>query len=263
MKLDPAGVAAGGHRPTSRRSGDDGSEGGATDVVHRAGPACRLEWSLRSGGQDLTLLDGCCTELPEVIMGVMLAGGGDGTVAELGQQMHRHAADSSGSPRDDDVLFPDAMVLECHDGEHRRVAGSAEDRRITRLHSTGKFDEPFGTNAGVGRESSPVTLAEAPSVLDHDLARCQVFRGRLDDASDQVDARNEWVVSPDDPPLSSDREPILVVETREEDLDSRVSLWKSLQIHLPHLRRHLLALRFDHQCSHHGFVPSVLGCEPR
>ena len=101
-------------------------------------------------------------------------------VAELGQDRDGDRADAAGGARDHHraAIGRDAVPLQRHDAEHRRIARGADRHGVVRRHAVGQRHQPVAIDAGAFGKCAEMRFADAPAIEDDLVALLPVRDGR-------------------------------------------------------------------------------------
>src|SRR5690606_24487295 len=100
----------------------------------------------------------------------------DHLVAELREYGDGNAANPTGSACHEHgpAVWCHGMVLERHNGQHRRVARCPDSHGLSRREHRGSLDQPVAVDASVLGIATIMRLAGAPTIQDNVISRLEL-----------------------------------------------------------------------------------------
>ncbi len=114
------------------------------------------------------------------------------------------------------------MVLERHNGQHRRVARCPDSHGLSRREHRGSLDQPVAVDASVLGIATIMRLAGAPTIQDNVISRLELGMSRAFHRACEINAGHHGPAA-HNRSLASQRQTILVVEGGVRDLNQDVA----------------------------------------
>ena len=158
-------------------------------------------------------LDSIRPEPPQEVVGLLASGGGDHLVPECVQEPHGKRSGAPRRPRHHDLSFPrpHVVVFKRHHREHGRKTRRADHHGPFRRESIRERDQFSTGHLRLLTVAAPVHLAELPPGPDDQIALVVRAVSTVEDASHQIDAGHDRVLSTNHRSTSRHREPVFVV----------------------------------------------------
>ena len=211
------GVAADGDGALAHGHRNDVGENCTADGVDSGGPALLGERLDRPA--QLRPVDDLRRAKPlEVVRLADPAGDRVDDEAEPRQQRDGDRADTAGRAghHHRTAIGPDAVTLQRHHGEHRRIAGGADRHRLRAGHAGRQRNQPIALDPRHPAIGTVMHLTHAPAVEDHLVARLESGMAGGGHRAGQIDARDHRE-APHHRQFAGDGKPVLVVDGRIVD----------------------------------------------
>ncbi len=170
--------AAGCHRAFGLRLRQHVGQRVRADRINRHGPALLAERPARRG-QFLTRDDFVRPETLQIGFLLGPAGRGQNMPACLLQQRDRHRPDATRSAGHERGAIGGlhAVSLQCHQAQHRRVAGGADGHGLRSAHASGQRHQPVARHTRDLRIAPQMSLTDAPTVENYLIAGLEISMG--------------------------------------------------------------------------------------
>ena len=194
----------------------------------------------------------------------LATGGGDHPVAGPRQQRHRHRAHAARGAGHHDVaaLRRCAVILQCHDAEHRGVAGGADRHRLLVGEGVRHRNEPIRLHPRLLGVAAPVALAQPVAVDQHAVAGRERVRSGFRDRPGQIDPADHRYGTANRRG-AGDRQAVLVVQGGVLHIDQDVVLGQVAQCQVTEAGGVLIVDLVDNDRSkgvaHSRFLPRFQG----